>query len=182
MWVFAGPHCSRVLADLGATVVRVESMHHLDTLRTAGNFQDDKTDVEWDLQFGNINAGKLGLALDLSRPEARQVAIDLVRWADVTMESFTPKTMAALGLDYESLRAHKPDLVMTSSCLMGHDGPQASLAGFGTMAAAVSGLVQRHRLARPPPVRALRGLHRLRGAPLPAGGDAGRARAPPAHR
>jgi benzylsuccinate CoA-transferase BbsF subunit len=139
MWVFAGPSSSRVLADLGATVVRVESMHHLDTLRTAGNFQDDKTDPEWDLQFGNVNAGKLGLALDLGRPEARQVAIDLVRWADVTMESFTPKTMAAWGLDYESLRRHQPDLIMSSSCLMGHYGPQAPLAGFGTMAAAVSG-------------------------------------------
>lgn len=139
MWVFAGPYCSRMLTDLGATVVRVESAHHLDTLRTAGNFQDDKTDVEWDLQFGNVNAGKLGLALDLGKPEARQVAIDLVRWADVTMESFTPKTMASWGLDYESLRVHRPDLVMTSSCLMGHYGPQCGLAGFGTMAAAVSG-------------------------------------------
>ena len=130
---------SRTLADLGATVVRVESVHHLDTLRTAGNFQDDKTDPEWALQFGNVNAGKLGLALDLSKPEARRAALDLVRWADVTLESFTPKTMVGLGLDYDSLRRVKPDLIMASSCLMGHVGPQASLAGFGTMAAAVSG-------------------------------------------
>ncbi|MPY91660.1 MAG: CoA transferase [Acidimicrobiia bacterium] len=139
MWVFAGPWASRALADLGATVVRVESMHHLDTLRTAGNFQDDRTDPEWALQFGNMNAGKLGLALDLSKPEARDVARDLVRWADVALESFTPKAMRGLGLDYESLRKVKPDLVMASSCLMGQTGRHSALAGFGTMAAAVSG-------------------------------------------
>lgn len=139
MWVFAGPFASRNLADLGATVVRVESSRRLDTLRTAGNFQDDKTDPDWAIQFSNINAGKRSITLDLSKPEGREVALDLVRWADVTMESFTPKAMVSFGLDYESLRRHKSDLIMTSSCLMGHYGPHSSLAGFGTMAAAVSG-------------------------------------------
>lgn len=139
MWVFAGPYASRVLADLGATVVRIESSRRLDTLRTAGNFQDDKIDPDWAMQFTNVNAGKRSIALDLGSAAGREVAIDLVRWADVTMESFTPKAMTAFGLDYESLRRHKPDLIMTSSCLMGHDGPESSLAGFGTMAAAVSG-------------------------------------------
>ena len=169
MWVFAGPYASRVLADLGATVVRVESMHHLDTLRTAGNFQDDKTDVEWDLQFGNINAGKLGLALDLSKPEAREVAIDLVRWADVTMESFTPKTMAAWGLDYESLRERQ---ARPGHGLELPDGPLRAPGQPGRLrhdGGRRVRLVQRHRLARPPAVRALRRLHRLRVAPLPAG-------------
>ncbi|MDH4146967.1 MAG: CoA transferase, partial [Acidimicrobiia bacterium] len=139
MWVFAGPFCSRNLADLGATVVRVESSRRLDTLRTAGNFQDDRIDPDWAVQFTNVNAGKRSIALDLSTEAGREVALDLVRWADVTMESFTPKAMAGFGLDYESLRRHRPDLIMTSSCLMGHYGPESSLAGFGTMAAAVSG-------------------------------------------
>ena len=139
MWVFAGPYCSRMLADLGATVVRIESATHIDTLRTAGSFQDNITHPDRALQFTNVNAGKLGVALDLSKPEARDVAIDLVKWADVTCESFTPKAMRNWGLDYEGLRVHKPDLIMSSSCLMGHYGPHASLAGYGTMAAAVSG-------------------------------------------
>jgi len=139
MWVFAGPYASRMLADLGATVVRVECMHHLDALRTAGNFQDNRTDPEWAVQFANVNAGKLGLALNLGQPGARQVALDLVEWADITLESFTPRTMRSWGLDYDSLREVKPDLIMASSCLMGQDGPHSTLAGFGTMAAAVSG-------------------------------------------
>ncbi len=139
MWVFAGPYCSRMLADLGATVIRIESSRRQDTLRTAGNFQDNKIHPDWAMQFTNVNAGKRSIALDLANPAGREVALDLVRWADVTMESFTPKAMTNFGFDYESLRAHKADLIMTSSCLMGHYGPQSSLAGFGTMAAAVSG-------------------------------------------
>ncbi len=139
MWVFAGPYASRTLADLGATVVRIESIHHLDTLRTAGNFQNNNTDPDWALQFTNVNAGKLSLALDVSKPEAKGVIHDLVRWADVVGESFTPKTMRAWGLDYASLCKVRPDLIMSSSCLMGQVGPESALAGFGTMAAAVSG-------------------------------------------
>jgi benzylsuccinate CoA-transferase BbsF subunit len=67
------------------------------------------------------------------------VALDLVRWADVVMESFSPKAMRAWGLDYESLRAIKPELIMLSTCLMGQTGPLASFAGFGSLASAISG-------------------------------------------
>jgi crotonobetainyl-CoA:carnitine CoA-transferase CaiB-like acyl-CoA transferase len=85
------------------------------------------------------NAGKLGLALDLNKPQAREVVLDLVRWADVVCESFSPKAMRAWRLDYESLRTIKPDLIMLSSCLMGQTGPMSSFIGFGNMAAAVAG-------------------------------------------
>ncbi|MGF1596610.1 MAG: CaiB/BaiF CoA transferase family protein [Acidimicrobiales bacterium] len=139
MWVFAGPFASRTLADLGADVVRVESTTALDALRTAGNFQNDNTDPDWALQFSNINVNKRGMTLDLANPEARDVVHDLVRWADVTLESFSPKAMATWGYDYASLRQVRPDLIMASSCLMGQTGPQRLLAGFGTMAAAISG-------------------------------------------
>jgi crotonobetainyl-CoA:carnitine CoA-transferase CaiB-like acyl-CoA transferase len=138
-WVFAGPWTTRALADCGAEVVRVESSHRVDTLRTAGNFKDDETHPDAAIQYSNVNAGKKNLALDLSRPEARDVAIDLVKWGDITVESFSPRAMRGWGLDYDSLRAIRPDLIMGSSCLMGGDGPQSSLAGFGTMAAAISG-------------------------------------------
>src|SRR5262249_30748853 len=89
--------------------------------------------------FGTYNAGKLGLGLDLSKPQARDIVLDLVRWADVVCESFSPKAMRAWKLDYESLRVVKPDLIMLSSCLMGQTGPMSGFVGFGNMAAAVSG-------------------------------------------
>jgi crotonobetainyl-CoA:carnitine CoA-transferase CaiB-like acyl-CoA transferase len=104
-----------------------------------GPFQKNKPNPDGSGLFGTYNAGKLGLGLDLSKPQAREVVLDLVRWADVVCESFSPKAMRAWKLDYESLRAIKPDLIMLSSCLMGQTGPMSGFVGFGNMAAAVSG-------------------------------------------
>ncbi|MPY91546.1 MAG: hypothetical protein GEV08_00365 [Acidimicrobiia bacterium] len=139
MWAMAGPAAARVLADYGAEIVRVESVNKMDVARTLQPFRDDVTDPENSGLWNNMNAGKSGLALDMSRPGAKDVIWDLVEWADVVLESFSPRAMSAWGLDYEHLRARKPGLVMASSCLMGQTGPLAMLAGFGTMAAAISG-------------------------------------------
>ncbi|MEZ5406649.1 MAG: CoA transferase [Acidimicrobiales bacterium] len=139
MWVMAGPAGTRVLADYGAQVVRVESANKIETARTIQPFLDDQGGAENSGLYQNMNAGKLGLTLDLSRPEAREVVLDLVRWADVVCESFSPKAMRAWGLGYEDLRKVKPDLIMASSCLFGQTGPLSSLAGYGTMGASLSG-------------------------------------------
>ncbi len=139
MWAMAGPAASRVLADYGAEVIRVESVNKIDATRTLQPFRDDVADPELSGLWNNMNAGKRGLSLDMSKPGAVDVILDLVDWADVVMESFSPKAMKGWGLDYESIRRRRPDIVMTSSCLMGQTGPLAMLAGFGTMAAAISG-------------------------------------------
>ena len=138
-WVVAGPTVTRVLADLGATVVRIESSKRIDTARTLGPYKDGVTDLERSSQFCSLNAGKLGLSVDPSTPEGRAVILDLVRWADVVTESFSPKALRAWGLDYENLRKVNPSVVMMSSCLFGQEGPLAGFAGFGTMAAAMTG-------------------------------------------
>ena len=139
MWALAGPGTTRTLADYGATVVRIESANRVDGARTVGPFLDNKPSHDGSGLFGTYNAGKLGLALDLSKPLAREVVLDLVRWADVVCESFSPKAMRAWRLDYESLREVKPDLIMLSSCLMGQSGPMSKFIGFGNMAAALAG-------------------------------------------
>lgn len=139
MWVLAGPGITRAMADFGATVVRIESPERVDPTRTVGPFKDNNTSAEYSALFGNNNAGKLGLSLDLKQPAAREVVHDLVRWADLVCESFSPKAMRAWGFDYESLCAIKPDIIMLSSCLMGQTGPLARFAGFGNLAAALCG-------------------------------------------
>jgi crotonobetainyl-CoA:carnitine CoA-transferase CaiB-like acyl-CoA transferase len=139
MWVMAGPAATRVLADFGATVVRVESPTRIDTARTLGPFHNNQSAPDASGLFNNCNAGKLGITLDLGNPAAKEVVADLVRWADVVTESFSPKAMRAWGFDYDQLRRIKPDLIMLSTCLMGQTGPHAKIAGFGTMAAAISG-------------------------------------------
>ncbi len=139
MWAFAGPYATRVLADYGATVIKIETATKMDVLRNVQPFIDASGGAESALQYHSLNAGKLGLALNLSKPEARDVVMDLVRWADVVTESFSPRAMRSWGLGYEELSAVNPSLIMVSSCLMGQSGPLHRYAGFGTMAAAVAG-------------------------------------------
>ena len=139
MWVMAGPASTRILADYGATVVRIESPNRIDTARTLQPYLDNKLGPDTSGLFANCNAGKFGLSLDLANPHSREVVHDLVRWADVVTESFSPKAMRAWGFDYESLRKVNPKIIMLSSCLMGQSGPLAKIAGFGNMAAAIVG-------------------------------------------
>ncbi|MFN0028725.1 MAG: CaiB/BaiF CoA transferase family protein [Acidimicrobiales bacterium] len=142
MWVMAGPGSTRVLADQGATVIRVESANRTETARTIGPFLNDAGGAENSGLYQNMNAGKLGITLDLNKPGSREVIEDLVRWADIVADSFSPKAMAQWGLSYQDLVAIKPDIIVASTCLFGHDGPLSSLAGFGTMGAALSGFYE----------------------------------------
>lgn len=139
MWVMAGPAITRVLADYGATIVRLESGTRVETARTINPFLEDVVDPERSGLFFNLNAGKLGLAINMAKPEAREVIHDLVRWADVVTESFSPRAMREWGLDYQHLREVNPRIVMLSSCLMGQTGPLAEFAGYGNLAAAITG-------------------------------------------
>ncbi|MGD9749899.1 MAG: CoA transferase [Acidimicrobiia bacterium] len=139
MWALAGPGGSRTLADFGATVVRVESQSRPDVLRAVNPFRGPEGDQEGSFQWHSLNAGKYGLSLDLNTEAAREVVLDLVRWADVVTESFSPGAMAAWGFDEDALLAVNPRLVFFSSSLMGQSGPLRNYAGFGTMAAAIAG-------------------------------------------
>ncbi|MCH8850998.1 MAG: CoA transferase, partial [Chloroflexi bacterium] len=139
MWAMAGPATTRVLADYGATVVRVESTKRIDTVRTMGVLHNGEAGAENAGLFLNLNAGKRGLTFDLAKEEGRAVILDLVRWADVVTESFSPKAMRNWGLDYESIKQVKPEMIMVNSCLMGQSGPLSMYAGFGNLASAISG-------------------------------------------
>ncbi len=139
MWAIAGPVATRVLADYGATVVRIESTTRTDICRTVAPFHELPPESESAVLFQNMNAGKHMITLDLTAPAARDVVLDLVRWADVVCEAYTAGTMRTLGLGYETLRAVKPDVIMFSTCLMGQTGPLATYAGFGNLAASLTG-------------------------------------------
>ncbi|MBO0730812.1 MAG: CoA transferase, partial [Acidimicrobiaceae bacterium] len=138
-WVMAGPAITRVLADYGATVVRIESATRTETARTIAPFLDNNPEPENSGLFFNMNAGKLNCAINLAKPEAREVIHDLVRWADVVAEAFSPRAMRGWELNYEALRKINPSLVMLSSCLMGQNGPLSAYAGFGNLGGAYAG-------------------------------------------
>jgi crotonobetainyl-CoA:carnitine CoA-transferase CaiB-like acyl-CoA transferase len=138
-WAMAGPATTRVMADFGADVIRIETSGHLDVARTIGPFVNDTPGVDSSGLLFNMTTGKRSISLDLGLPEAREVLDDLVRWADVVVESFSPRGSKALNLDYARLVQLNPSLIMMSSCLFGQTGPLERYAGFGTMGASLSG-------------------------------------------
>ena len=140
-WVAALPLMSKDLANMGATVVKVESESHVDPLRMLPPWKDMIPNVETGYTPANYNQSKLGLGLDLSQEAAREVALELIDWADVVTESFTAGSAKRLGLDYETLRKRKPDLIMVSSCMRGQTGPEAAYTGFGLQGAGLAGIV-----------------------------------------
>ncbi len=138
-WVVAGPALGRVLADFGATVVRVESSVRIETARLMGPFPGGQPDPQRCALYDTYNTGKLGLALDLSRPEGQAVVRDLAVWADVLVESFVPGQLARWGLSPDSLSAANPRLIGVSTSLMGQTGPASTLGGYGNVGAAMAG-------------------------------------------
>jgi benzylsuccinate CoA-transferase BbsF subunit len=120
-------------------VVRVESRQRPDFIRLLRYTPGLEGGVDASHMFAMVNCNKLGIALNMNHPEARGVALRLAAWADVVAENFAPKAMTKWGLDYESLRAVKPELIMISTCLNGQTGPDRDYPGFGGQGSAISG-------------------------------------------
>lgn len=141
-WVGVGPLTGRYLADYGATVVRLDSSKKPDTLRMAPPFQHGVPGLNNSMFYGDYNASKLGLGLDLTTEEGRAVARDLIEWADVLLEAFTPGNMADWGFDYAKVKEINPSIVMLSTCMQGQTGPRAGYPGYGNLMAGLSGFYQ----------------------------------------
>ena len=135
----AGPVATRYFADHGATVIRVESRQRPDFLRTLRLTPDSPGGLDGAHHFAVLNANKLSVALNLSRPEGVAIARRLALWADAVAENFAPGAMAKWGLDYASLVKERPDLVMISTCLNGQTGPERHYPGFGGQGSALAG-------------------------------------------
>src|SRR5947208_3819490 len=135
----AGPVATRYFADHGATVIRVESRQRPDFLRTLRLTPDSPGGLDGAHHFAVLNANKLSVALNLSRPEGVAVARRLALWAEAVAENFAPGAMAKGGLEYAALVKERPDLVMISTCLNGQTGPERHYPGFGGQGSALAG-------------------------------------------
>jgi crotonobetainyl-CoA:carnitine CoA-transferase CaiB-like acyl-CoA transferase len=142
MWAVAGPTATRVFADHGATIVRVESPTRIDVSRTLRPFRGGKASAEGSALFHTLNVGKQMMTLDLGSDAGREVFWDLVRWADVLAESFSPQVMGRLGFSYEELASVNPRLIVLSTSLMGKTGPLNTFGGYGNMASAWCGFYE----------------------------------------
>ncbi len=132
----AGPFAAHMLSLLGAEVIKIESSLRPDIFRRPHPVYG-RLDVA---TFDQVAANKLSLTLNLKHPEGAAIAKRLVAISDVVAESFRPGVMDRLGLDYESLKAVKPDIVMVSVSASGQDGPERGYAGYAPLFGAAGGL------------------------------------------
>ena len=139
-WAAAGPIMTKQLADNGATVVKIESRKHPDSMRLGGPFAGETPGIDRSGFFADFNSSKLSVALDMTRPEGRAVALRLAAWADIVADSFRPGILDRWGLGYAALRETNPALIMISSSLYGATGPWKDHPGYGAQGAALAGI------------------------------------------
>ena len=150
--VVAGPFCSMLLADLGATVIKVEHPDDPDYARTFPPFvSGDEGDVS--AFFAQYNRNKLGITLNLKSDDGKALLKSLVRRADILVENFRPGTMEKLGLPYEVLAKENPRLIYTCISGFGRTGPNSSRPAYDNTGQAAGGLWSMNGYADRPPVR-----------------------------
>jgi len=151
-WVWAGPVVGQTLGFLGAEVLKIESRARIDLLRMLPPFAGGVPDPDRSLSNHAAWAGNGSVTLNLKQPEARELALELVRRCDIVIENFGPGAMAALGLGWEALAAVRPDLVMLSMPAAGLDGPLSSVRTYGLSLSSITGLDSLTGYAGGPPV------------------------------
>lgn len=134
-FAWAGPYVGRILADHGAEVVKVESAKYVDTAKGADladlSFGDNERWTDRSLAYIVANPGKYHVGMELTDPVGHEVLLDLVRWADVVIENFTPRVLPNLGLSWELFRSVNPSLIMLSATGFGHTGPFHNYGAWG---------------------------------------------------
>src|SRR6202012_2336033 len=147
--VVAGPACTQTLADFGAEVIKIENPEGGDDSRA---YEHAEVGGE-SAAYLSLNRNKRDIALDLTRPEARDVARDLIAKADVVVENFSASVMEKFGLDYPSVVPSNPRLIYCSISAYGRKGPFASRPGFDPITQAESGFMSLNGFADGPAVR-----------------------------
>ena len=142
--VMSGPYCTRLLADMGANVVKIERPGEGDEVRYAQP-QLNPLRTDQSAYFARLNAGKRSIALDFAHPMAREIVLGMVRKADVVIENFSPGVMAKYGFDEPGLRAIKPDLIYCSISGFGQTGPLRSMQAYAHLINAFSGMMELER-------------------------------------
>jgi crotonobetainyl-CoA:carnitine CoA-transferase CaiB-like acyl-CoA transferase len=138
--VIAGPLAGMLLSDLGAEVIKVEPPEG-EPWRLTGQFMPGESRA-----YQSLNRGKQSIALDLTNRTCQEAVHRLVRACDVVIINYRPDVSARLGIDYETLRGERPDLIYVDSTAFGRKGPWAHRAGYDIVAQAASGILA-HRLA-----------------------------------
>ncbi len=154
--VFVLPLAITPLAALGADVIKVEAASRPDSVRWGPQPGNTIRPRYYDHSgnFHHLNRGKRGIALDLRSPRGRELLLELVARSDVVAENFTPRVLEHLGLDYATLRAANPRVILLSSSGFGQTGPWRNYKAYGPITESVDGLMHLTGYPDGPPVRA----------------------------
>ena len=136
--ITAGAATSALLADLGAEVIKIESPSYRDPFRDWKAGSDQPEDQRGFFRFTNRN--KVGVSIELKRPEGREAFMRLVAQSDIVLENFRRGVMTRLRIDYPALRAVRPGIILASISSQGETGPDTNYVSFGTTLEAMSGL------------------------------------------
>lgn len=134
--VLAGPYCGMLLADMGATVYKIEMPASGDDSRAFGPFINGES-----VYYMNFNRSKQGCTLNLKDPEGKEIFKEMVRKADIVIENFRPGTMEKLGLGYDVLKEVNPSIIYGAVSGFGHTGPYSDRAGYDIIGQAMGGLM-----------------------------------------
>ena len=134
--VLAGPYCGTLIADMGATVIKVENPIGGDDSRSMGPFINGNS-----VYYANFNRSKLGCTLNLKTSEGKEIFKELVKKADIIIENYRPGTMEKLGLGYDELKKENPAIIYGAVSGFGHTGPLSKRAGYDIIGQAMGGLM-----------------------------------------
>jgi len=152
--VVAGPYCAMMLADLGATVIKIEHPSDADYVRSFPPRLHDADGADAGSgYFAQYNRHKLGISLDLKHPEGKRMLLELAAKADILIENFRPGTMDKLGLGWNILKAINPRLIYTCISGFGHEGPNSLRPSYDSTAQAAGGLWSMNGERGAPPIR-----------------------------
>lgn len=139
-WIGAGSYCTKMLADLGADVIKIESSVYLDLLRTSRPFKDGKPGVNRSGYFADRNATKRSVTINMKEPRGRDVALALIAKSDVVCNNFAPGVMDRWGVGYDEVAKLKNDIIYMSMSMQGATGPEKDYIGYGMTITALAGL------------------------------------------
>jgi benzylsuccinate CoA-transferase BbsF subunit len=139
-WLGAGSYCTKLLADMGADVIKIESAARLDSLRLAPPYKDGISGVNLSGYFADRNTSKRSITIDMKHPQALGLVSRLIERSDIVSNNFTPGVMEKFGLGYESVRRIRPDIVYLAMSMQGSEGPERSYLGYGASMVSLTGL------------------------------------------
>lgn len=150
-WIVAGPQATRILADLGAEVVKVENESHLDSMRLGLQQDPSNPSINGSGFHSNFNRNKKGISANVHHPDGRKAVERLIAQSDVVIENFSAGALSRMGFDYERLKELRPNIIYVSMSGFGHEGRDSSYVTWGPTAQAVSGVTYMSGLPDQPP-------------------------------